>query len=213
MNEYKNEVASIQGKYDERDKRKFMRGEIGKNIAQYKTWIPDYWRTRFAEETIDKYGNVHRGSWNMFTDAAMAEIKSDFSKENNYGIKIEKIGGVPVPVIKNKQIAANLRGAMTVATFLIAINAGDDEDKKNKQFEQLSLDNTLGNLLFIFDPNNAEYLVSHPIAIQGTLSNFLKALDGAIKGDNKKFTKYGTKLLPYRKLQSDIELVTGKKDK
>ncbi len=209
MNEYKNEVASIQGKYDERDRRKFMRGEIGKNIAQYKTWIADYWRTRFAEETIDKYGNVHRGSWNMFTDAAMQEIKNDFSKENNYGITMKN----GIPTIKNKQIAANLRGAMTVATFLIAMNAGDDEDKKNKQFEQLSLDNTLGNLLFIFDPNNAEYLVSHPLAIQGTISNFLKALDGAIKGDNKKFEKYGTKLLPYRKLKSDIELVTGKDKK
>lgn len=209
MNEYKNEVASIQGKYDERDRRKFMRGEIGKNIAQYKTWIPDFWRMRFGEETIDKYGNVHRGSWNMFTDVAMQEIKDDFSKENNYGITMKN----GIPTIKNKQIAANLRGAMTVATFLIAMNAGDDEDKKNKQFEQLSLDNTLGNLLFIFDPNNAEYLVSHPVAIQGTISNFLKALDGAIKGDNKKFTKYGTKLLPYRKLKSDIELLTGEDKK
>ena len=125
MNQYKDEIASIQGKYSDKDRRRFMRGEIGKNVAQYKTWIPDYWRTRFGAEMIDKYGNVHRGSWNIFTDAAIEELKRDFSKENNYGIVIKN----GIPTIKNKQLAANLRGAALVAFFLIA-NSGDDEDKK-----------------------------------------------------------------------------------
>lgn len=207
MNEYKDKISSVQGKYNEKDRRKFMRGEVGKNVAQFKTWIPDYWRTRFADETIDKYGKVHRGSWNMFTDAAMKEIKDDFSKENNYGLKIEN----GIPMIKNKQIASNLRGAMVVATFLIAMS--DDDDDNTKKFDQMSLDNTLGNLLFIFDPDQAIYLVEHPFAIQGVISNFIKALDAAIKGDAKKFNKYGSKLIPYRKVVKDIELITNKKEK
>lgn len=214
MLSYKDKVSGIQGKYDEKDRRMFMRGEIGKSIAQYKTWMPDWFKSRFGKEFINKYGETERGSWNMFTEAAMKEIKSDFSRENGYGFKMEKVGGVPIPVMRNEQVAANLRGAMAVAAVLIAQGWDDDEDKKkgSQYFNVLSLENAMGNLLFIFDPDQLKYTIKNPSAIQGTVTKFIDALDATIRMDGEKALKNWKKLTPYNKVYDNINYLIGVED-
>jgi hypothetical protein len=206
MQSYKDAVSAIQGKYDEKDRRMFMRGEAGKSIAQFKTWMPDWYKSRFGKEFVNKYGVTERGSFNMFTKSAIAEIKNDFK---DGGFKIEN----GIPVIKNKQIARNLRGMVTIATLYILSHSGDDEDKKKKKkqyYDTLSLENTLGNLLFVFDPDQLNYLIKNPVAIQGTVTKFIDAFSAAIDGDGKKFKKSMKKITPYNKVYDQLEKV-GKK--
>lgn len=202
MNEYKDLVSGIQGKYNEKDRRRFMRGELGKNLSQYKTWQADWFQSRFGKEFINKYDKVERGSWNLFTKAAIEELKSDFSAENNYGI-IVKNG---IPQIKNKQIARNLRGVLAVAALMIA-TGDDDENKKNAKYDQLSLESQLGNILFIFDPSQLIYILEHPVASVGLIVKLIKTIDAIWRGDAKTAKKNAKKILPYNKILDVPETV------
>ncbi len=196
INDVKNEVTDIQGKYSAKDRRNFARGEFGKNLAQFKTWMPDWWRMRFGKEYIDANGVTKRGSWNMFTNDAIKELKNDFSKENNYGLSFEN--GKYLPTIKNRQVAENLKGAMAVAAML-AFTHGDDEDK-DKRKKALSASNALGNLLFIFDLDQMKYTISNPVASIGTIKKFIEALQAIQEVDSEKFMKNSKKLIPYNKV-------------
>lgn len=205
MMSYRDAVSSIQGKYDEKDRRMFMRGEIGKSVAQFKTWMPDWFKSRFGKEFINKYGVTERGSLNMFTKEAIAELKKDFS-----GNPFNKNG-----TFKNKQAARNLRGAITIAALYVATHSGDDDDKKKKKqyYETLSLDNALGNILFIIDPSQMKYLIENPVAVKGTITKFIDALDGVLHGDVKKAKKNAKKLIPYNKLVDQVDMLTGNNKK
>lgn len=196
IDEIRNEVSDIQGKYSAKDRRNFARGEFGKNLAQFKTWMPDWWRMRFGKEYIDYNGVTKRGSWNMFTKDAIKELKNDFSKENNYGLSFEN--GKYLPTIRNKQVAENLKGAIAVAAML-AWTYGDDEDK-NKRKKALSASNALGNLLFILDLDQMKYTISNPVASIGTIKKFIEALQAIQEVDSEKFTKNAKKLIPYNKV-------------
>jgi len=205
MMSYRDAVSSIQGKYDEKDRRMFMRGEIGKSVAQFKTWMPDWFKSRFGKEFINKYGETERGSLNMFTKDAIAELKKDFS-----GNPFNKNG-----TFKNKQAARNLRGAITIAALYVATHSGDDDDKKKKKqyYETLSLDNALGNILFVIDPSQMKYLIENPVAVKGTITKFIDALDGVLHGDVKKAKKNAKKLIPYNKLADQVDMLTGNNKK
>jgi hypothetical protein len=208
----KDKVSGIQGKYDEKDRRMFMRGEIGKSVAQYKTWMPDWFKSRFGKEFINKYGETEIGSvtsalkvagkvmsFDTFTKQGILELKEDLKR----GLEIDKKNGR----LKNREFAANLNGALTIATILIAMNSGDDDEKKKnkKYYDTLSLENALGNLLFIYDPAQTKYLITHPFAVVGVMEKFLDALDAALHGDTKKATKNLVKALPYGKAYSTYD--------
>lgn len=187
FNNYKNQISDIQGKYSEKDRRNYMRGEWGKLISQFKTWMPDAFKERFGEEYIDRNNITHRGSFNMFTKQALQDLKEDWS---NDGIK---------GVLKNKQVAQNLKGALFIAALLTWKYSGDDEDKKMKH-KVISLDNAIGNLLFIFDPEQLQYTVTNPVAAQSTVIGFIKVFKDVIKMDEKNLKKDVYKITPYKKI-------------
>lgn len=206
MQSYKDKVSGIQGKYDEKDRRRFMRTELGKAVAQYKTWMPDWIKSRFGQEFINKYGETEIGSvrsglkvvgkkmtFKTLTKEGINELMSDVSK----GLEIDKKNGR----LKNREFAANLNGAIAVAAIYLAINSGDDdkEKKRKKYHETLSLEGAMGNLMFIYDPEQLIYLIEHPVAIQGTIVNFIKALDSAIHGETRQAKKLLIKSAPYGK--------------
>ncbi len=184
---YKNKVSDVQGKYAEKDRRNFMRGEFFKATIQFKTWLPDALKERFGKEYIDRNNVTHKGSYNGFVKQALKDIKADWSNGNLDN------------VLKNKQIAQNLKGAILIATLLVFKYSGDDEDK-NKKRSVLSLENAIGNLLFVFDPEQLEYTFKNPVAIQSTVLNFIAVLKDVMKLDGKKLKKDSKKLLPYNKL-------------
>jgi len=206
MQSYKDKVSGVQGKYDEKDRRRFMRTELGKAVAQYKTWMPDWVESRFGYEELNKYGEKKIGSvrsglkvvgkkmtFKTLTKEGISELMSDVSK----GIEFDRKTGR----LKNREFAANLNGAIAVAAIYLAINSGDDDkDKKRKKYhETLSLEGAMGNLMFIYDPEQLIYLIEHPVAIQGTIVNFIKALDSALHGDAKQAKKLLIKSTPYGK--------------
>jgi len=210
MQDYKDQVSAIQGKYDEKDRRRFMRTELGKAVAQYKTWMPDWIKSRFGKEFINKYGDkqigsvrsaakVAKKSFKTLKEQGVAELMSDMKS----GLEFDKKNGR----LKNREFAANLNGAIAVASIYLLINAGDEDKKKKKKkyYDQMSLENALGNLLFIYDPDQMVYLIEHPIAIQSTITNFIKAIDAIRTGNAKDAKKYGAKVLPYGKLPSTID--------
>lgn len=196
MIEYKDNVSDIQGKYAAKDRKNFMRLEAGRNVGQFRVWIPEFIKERFGAEYIDKNNKVKRGSWNLLTKRAIQELRDDFKTKG------------PVKAIwENKAIMSNLKGAMTVAVLLIAM----DDDKKKKKREALSLENALSNMFFVLDPEQAKYMLQSPSASIGTVVKFIDAFEGALKGDSKKFKKNAKKLIPYNKLAdvpAEIEKIT-----
>lgn len=189
---YRNHVSEIQGRYSEKDRRNYMNTEGYKLLGQFSTWIPEWYKARMGKEFIDSHNKIRRGTWNMFTERAMKEIKADWKNGK---------------IFKNKQVMANLKGATIVAALLIATYQ-DDEDKKRKK-KAISLENGLNNLLFVFDINQLEWKVKQPAPVFGTVGLFLDALHDMMKSDGNKFRKDAKKLLPYNKVVDVPKQIEG----
>ncbi len=185
MLKYKDVVSDIQGKYSSKDAYNITRFELGKSSLQFKLWIGSWLKSRYGGEYIDANNVLHRGSWNMFTEQAIKELRNDWSKHNI------------AASWKNKQLRQNLSGAITVAV-LYALTHADDEDKKKRK-QALSLENAYQQVLFVYDPQQAKYLLESPVASVGTMKKFIDALDLALHGEGEKAGKQALKVVPYNK--------------
>lgn len=187
--EYKNKISDVQGKYSEKDRRNFMRGELGKIVSQFKVWMPDAWKERFGKEYIDSHGHTVKGSWRSLNSESFNAISKQFM-ENGVKAGFKEISN-------NKELMANLKGAMLIALILVAKYQDDDDKKKRRK--ALSLNNALGNLLFVFDTDQLKYLAKSPVASLGTVQKFIETFQDVQNLDDEKFLKDLPKVLPYGK--------------
>ena len=85
----------------------------------------------------------------------------------------------------------NLKAAM-VFGILMAIRAGSDEDKKKREKADF-LSQAIGNLTFIFDPEQAKYVLKTPFAGMSYANNMLNLMTDLS-------TKNAKKVVPYSKV-------------
>lgn len=182
FSQYKNKVTDIQGKYSEKDRRNFMRGELGKIASQFKVWMPDAWKVRFGSEYINANNEKVRGTWRILMDSSISELRKQALTKEFW---------------KSPEMVANLKGAALVATIWIAMYS-DDEDKDKKR-KALSLENALGNLLFVFDPEQLKYMAKNPVAATGTVTKFIDVFQDMADADAEKLEKDIPKIIPYGK--------------
>lgn len=204
FNQYKNKISDIQGKYSEKDRRNFMRFEAGKASIQFKVWAIDWLKERFGGKYIDANNVVHEGSWRALSLKSLADTKKIF-KEKGFeeGAK---------SVWNDKRVRQDVKGMMAIALLLILKYSNDDDEKKRRS--ALSLNNALGNMFFLFDPEQAKYTLKNAVPGVGTLIKFIEAFEAMVKQDGtvKKKVK---KIIPYNKTvdvaEKAIDLVEGKK--
>lgn len=186
-----NAVSDIQGKYSDKDKRNIMNNELGKTVLQFKVWMPDWWRTRFGDQ----------GRWTKMVEGGFAELRNDIREK-----------GTVKAFWENKNFMSNLKGAMMVA-FLLTLVYGDDDDEE-KSFAAKTTERFLSDVLFIFDPDNAKFTISRPVAAAGTIEKFIDALDHLMAFEANDYykgnSKWGDK--GEAKLRGDVmNFVPGKK--
>jgi hypothetical protein len=202
INNAKNRVSDIQGKYADKDRRNIMRGELGKAVFQFKVWIPDWWKERFGAEYIDRNNVVRKGSWNIVTRKGLQDLKRVVNKKG------WKKGLFDGETPESRAFLSNLKGMMAVAVFAsFKYGDDDDDDKRRKAF---TADNALAQLLFIFDPEQLKYTVKNPAAIIGTTTRFIDTATDLItleedKAGNAKIVKDIVELVPGKKLIKGIE--------
>jgi hypothetical protein len=183
---YKRKVSDVHGKYSAKDRRNFELYEFGKFVGQFKTWIPDWWKERFGSEYIDEQGKRHKGNWNGFLKYAISDLRKDIIKPEFWtSDKLEYVNA-----------RKNLKAAMTFG-LLMAIQAGGDEDKK-KRVKADFLSQAIGNLTFIFDPEQAKYVLKTPFAGMSYANAMLDAMTSL---NGKKIKK----IIPYNKMADVID--------
>lgn len=195
INSIKNRVSDIQGKYSEKDRRNIENNELGRVVFQFKTWIPDWWKERFGAEYIDRDGVVRKGSWTLLTRKGIKDLKKIV---NEKGIKKGLFDG---KTPESKAFLANLKGAIVVGSLLAWKYSDDDDDKKKKASSML--ENTIGQMLFIFDPDQLKYTLKNPVAVVGTVTRFIESLQKVSsfeEEDVEKGLKGIGKTVPGRKL-------------
>lgn len=190
----KNRVTDIQGKYPDEDRRNIMRGEIGKAVFQFKVWMPDWFRERFAPEYYNAFGERKEGTLRALYKDGFKKIKDDL-KSGNFK-----------ELAKNKAFMSNLKGLMVI-TALLVYKYQDDDDDETKGKMTLA-QNLLGQVLFVLDPEQDKYMVSNPIAVLGKTKDFINAAEAIITLDEKAWDKT-KRVLPANKLSMGYEL--GKK--
>lgn len=187
---YTNRASDIQGKYGEKDRRNIMNGEIYKAVFQFKVWIPDWWKERYGAEYIDRNNVVRKGNWSILTKKGIKDFKKEIDKK-----------GFTKAFWENKQTMASLKGVMITALFL-SIKYSDDDDDRKRKAAGLA-DKMVGNMLFIFDPDQLSYTVSSPVASLGTAKKLVDATGKLLKFDAdeaKKASKDLVNVLPAKKL-------------
>lgn len=174
--DYIDEVSDVQGKYSEKDRRNFMNNEVGKAIAQYKTWMPDWFLTRFGE----------RGSISNMVKGGFAELKKDIKEK-----------GAVKGFWENKDFMSNLKEAMTIVMLFTLAHSDDDDDEKSLLVKKA--EKALGDVLFIFDPNTLKFTISRPVASISKINDLLDAGIALSKGEGEKAGKKALNLVPGKK--------------
>jgi len=180
----KDMVSDVHGKYDPKDRRNIMNFELGNSIMQFKTWVPDWWRIRFGKDV-----GSFRKNWEWAKDGMMKDIA-------------EK--GVVKAFWNNKAFMSNLKELGFITALMIFIYSDDDDEKKSDAAKVAQ--KALSDAMFVFDFNNAKFLVERPVASVGTVVKLIDAADHLIMNDADDFykgkSKYGDKGDP--KIQGDV---------
>lgn len=190
----KNRVTDIQGKYPDEDRRNIMRGEIGKAVFQFKVWIPDWYKERFAPEYYNAFGDKKEGTLRALYKDGFKKIYTDLKKGNFKELS------------KNKAFMSNIKG-LTVIGALLALKYRDDDDE-DARGKASTFDNLLGQILFILDPEQDKYMVSNPVAALGKTKDFINAAEALITLDEKAWEKT-KRVLPANKIEKIVDF--GKK--
>lgn len=178
---YSNRVSDIQGKYGEKDRRNIMNGEIGKAVFQFKVWIPDWWKERYGREYIDRNNVVRQGSWTVVSSKGIKALKKQIKDKGVYKGLFD--GKTP----ESKAFLSNLKGVMVTALWL-TLKYSDDEDERKRKAASIA-DKMVGNMLFIFDPDQLKYTITNPAASLGTASKLVDATGKLLKFDAEEAEK------------------------
>jgi len=196
---YKKNIADIQGKYSENEKRNFSHFELGRMLMQFKTWMPDTIRDRFAKRYININGDVKEGT--------LASLQRQGIKDIIQQMKDPKFftSNDPEYVLLRR----NLRSAMAMTT-LFALWLGSSDDDDNKEYADV-LHKAIIDMSFVMNTDQLSFLAGTPAASLGTITEALKVINAVITleeykssgkgheaGELKAFNT-GTKLLPYGK--------------
>jgi len=201
---YKTRTSNVHGKYSAKDRRNFEYWELGKFLGQFKTWVPDWWKQRWGDRYIDRDGKEHYGSWRVVQYHGLQQMRKDFADPDFW--KSDK----PAAVAYRK----NFRSALMFGSLLAISLGADDDERKRKKGDLLS--QSINNLTFIFDPEQAKFMIKQGAAGTGLLYDFVDALDSGIKaeryksktkkhdeGDLVAFDKF-TRVTPGAKLIKDL---------
>lgn len=182
IEEMKTYVSNIHGKYSAKDRRNFEMWEFGKFVGQFKTWIPDWWKERFGDEYIDQYGKRHKGTWIDVLNGSILELRKDIMKPEFWtSDKLEYVNA-----------RKNLKGMLALATLYMLSAAGSDDEDKRKKADFLS--QAIGNLTFIFDPEQSKYLLKNSVAGMSYANSALNLLTDLSVKNVKKVTPYSRAL-------------------
>ncbi len=172
----KNRVTDIQGKYPDEDRRNIMRGEIGKAVFQFKVWIPDFMKERFSMKYYNAFGEEKEGTFNKVMREGFKQIKKDINEK-----------GFKNGVFENKAFMSNLKGLIVIGGLLSLKFRDDDDDKVRGKVDLV--DNLLGQVLFIMDPDQIKYMLSNPVAALGKTKDLINAIEALFKMDEKAYDK------------------------
>lgn len=163
----KSRVTDIQGKYPDEDRRNIMRSEMWKAIFQFKVWMPDWYKERFGAKYYNAKGELKEGTFNQLLRIGLKDFKRDLLK------------GDFKAIWNNKSFMSNMKGLMVIGGLLALKYQDDDDDEKS--FAAKQVDNMIQQVLFIFDPNQAKYLVTNPVAALGKVKDLINAVESVAK--------------------------------
>lgn len=196
----KNRVTDIQGKYPDADRRNIMRGEVGKAVFQFKVWMPDWFKERFGARYINSRNQIREGSFNGLVKEGFKQLKEDVNKK-----------GLTKGLYENKAFMSNLKGLMAITSLMIWKYQDDDDESKRRKATMA--ENTLGQLMFITDPEQLKYTLSNPVASLGKMKDFVNAAEALVtletnaKGEFTADEKI-KRVLPANKVANIVETVS-----
>ena len=177
----KNRVTDIQGKYPDEDRRNIMRGEIGKAAFQFKVWIPDWVKERFSAKYINANGIEKEGTIRALYGEGFKQIKKQIKED---GLKKALWNS---DTKESKNFRSNIKGLLTIGTLMSLSFRDDDDDEVRGKMSVL--DNLIGQVLFILDPEQAKYTVSNPVAALGKVKDLINAVESVVKLDDNMYKK------------------------
>lgn len=211
---YVDESRRIHGAYHPFNQRLINTTPEGRMIMQFKNWLPDVVLAHFQTEYVDMNGVVRKGILNSTGGVAANLFKSVFIEGD---IKKTKKNLENLSDIDKKNLHKFMREAlmMTAVSMLIAsLGEGSDDDRRKLQ-------RVLGDIGFIYDLDNYNFILDSPIPIAGTMMDMMNAtyqVSKVVVGSGEQYqrdAKYGQKgeykapvmivnLLPGHRLIKDI---------
>lgn len=196
----KNRVTDIQGKYPDADRRNIMRGEIAKAVFQFKVWMPDWAKERFGGKYINSRNQVKEGTFKAVIGEGFKQLYSDLKK------------GDFKALAKNKAFMSNVKGLMAITALMIWKYQDDDDESKRRKATMA--ENTLGQIMFITDPEQLKHILGNPVAALGKMKDFVSASEALVTLETNARGEYTAdeklkRVVPANKLLNIAESVSN----
>lgn len=180
-----NEASRIHGAYEPLTKRPVNMTTMGRTVMALKNWMPDVVLAHFQSEYTDMDDVVRKGIITSAAGKDMREVyKSVFLSPGSVKDKWNAL-----PEIDKQNMGKMMREVVTMAAlFMLMAAVRDDKDKTKK------LARVIGDVGFVYDMNNWEFLLSSPLPVLKTAYdgvNFIKEMGKISVGQGSVYEKDG----------------------
>ena len=187
------ESKRIHGAYHPFSKRGINNTPEGRMVMQFKNWLPDVVLAHIQNEFVDMNGVIRKG----ILTSAMASPAMDLYKSVFTGSPTQVRAKIKaLPEIDKRNLHKFMRELLmigSIAMLISSLAAGYDDERKD-------LARVMGDIGFIYDIDNAVFLLDGPAPVLGTIGDILtlskeivKISYGAEGAKYKRDSKFGKK--------------------
>ncbi len=174
-------TQKINGAYSPYSKRGINKTPEGRALMQFKNWMPDVIFAHFTSKNLnpkgeDLYGKQNEGIVNSIYNTVWEKtLKPTFK---NKSLAEAKENWKNLSEHERLQVGKAMRELVIIGGLAMVVSSMDDDDDK-KLKEQLA--RAMGDVTYIFDFNNLQFLFKGGIPIFQTISNLLKTTQETFK--------------------------------
>lgn len=169
INELLDESRRIHGAYHPFNRRPINSTPEGRMVMQFKNWLPDVVLAHIQNEYTDMNGVIRKG---ILTTASSAPAMNLYKSVFTGSPKEMKKRYNDLSDVDQKNLHKFMREAIMIGMIAssIAMLGADADDDQLKTLRRI-----MGDIGFIYDLDNAKFLLDGPVPIMGTMSDLMDA--------------------------------------
>ena len=174
-------IQRTHGAYHPLFKRQMNLTAEGMALMQFKGWLPETFLRMWQKEMVDSSGRVRKGILNsFFEEESRINIRKILKGEMQYSEMSE---------VDKYNFGRGFRSLVLTSIFMLLLASLDEDDNEARK----NLRRALGDITYMFDMKNLQFLLNAPVPAFSTATDLMKAFDSFIQAETYKSDSQGGK--------------------